>query len=149
MTPEQLAEIEARAAAATPGEWEVSNDSAGDGVKSQNGMVCEIVTGDLFQIALDMEFIAAARQDIPRLCAEVRRLQNGIAKIEARWREASENKTFRTHYRETMAECAHKLRDLLAGSVDEDELEAEINKTIDEDEPLTRDQMPWFRANMR
>lgn len=80
MRDEELDEIEARCAAATPGPWtswvEGRDHSAGSSF---------IRTGDLSDSGEDIElsgatvadqdFIAQARQDVPRLLAEVRRLR--------------------------------------------------------------------------
>jgi hypothetical protein len=71
ITEEQLAEIEARANAATPGPW---RESASCGLVSDHPHV----TRDVWSIPKldgDMPFIAAARTDVPALVAEVRRLR--------------------------------------------------------------------------
>lgn len=68
-----------------------------------------------------------------KLQAEVERLQTGLSAIEARWREASQDKCFRSHFRQTMEECADELRALLNG-VDDSELQAEIDKAFAEGE---------------
>jgi hypothetical protein len=85
---ETLAKMEARAAAATPGPWRVSDDRPDDVIISsadgewlanvslgpnEDGM---FVNGQVLETA-DMangEFIAAARSDVPALTAEVKRL---------------------------------------------------------------------------
>lgn len=66
MTPERLAEIKARAEAATSGPWD-------DGCSH----------------AVNGEFIAHARQDIPDLVAEVERLRAALSDIASgiRWGE--------------------------------------------------------------
>lgn len=93
LTESELAAIEARAAAALPGPWEASiegrDHDSGDDV---------IVTGGHDNNAPDMyitlsywgpepvripepadwDFIAHARQDVPRLVAEVRRLRRRL-----------------------------------------------------------------------
>ncbi|WP_393075156.1 hypothetical protein [Streptomyces sp. LN704] len=72
LTEQQLAEIEARTNAATPGPWTVSEDYS------------DVITPDGGQLASywnptsetrNGEFIAAARTDVPALLAEVRRLR--------------------------------------------------------------------------
>lgn len=86
MTPEQLAEIEARAAVATPGPWEWEptrrgvewEDESGLPFYPQGAILGEtlIQLGDTYEgYRQDCAFITHARQDIPALCAEVRRLQ--------------------------------------------------------------------------
>jgi hypothetical protein len=93
--------IEARAKAATPGPWEVDSLA-----------IAEVVTGDCESVALCAErkewaeanrethtaqrdgrrrnaaFIAAAREDVPALCAEARRLTDENAALRALLREA-------------------------------------------------------------
>ena len=85
MNDAELAAIEARAAAATPGPWvrirdhrwasdiyvhaDARHDVAGRPVARVN----EHYTPDV-----DAEFIAHARQDVPALLAEVRRLRGAI-----------------------------------------------------------------------
>lgn len=81
MTPEQLAEIEARVAAVTPGIWAKVTDE--DGylmVMSETENICGF--GDMEEVEqqdLDnARFIAWAKTDIPALIAEVRRLQESL-----------------------------------------------------------------------
>lgn len=80
LTEPELREIERRAEAATPGPWtslvegrdHVSGSSfimTGEG--SQRGDDIELTGATI----ADQDFIAAARQDIPRLIAEIRALQ--------------------------------------------------------------------------
>lgn len=70
MTPDQLAAIEARATAATPGPWKRHpnprfyiqwDERHDDGDHEANAQFC-----------------AHARTDVPELCAEVRRLQDAL-----------------------------------------------------------------------
>lgn len=88
MSDERLAEIEARCATAIEGPWE-----SGDGYGGR---------GDIGIYALGMElanvqetipevarFIAHARQDVPELVAEVRRLRRALALSEAKPRTPS------------------------------------------------------------
>ena len=82
MSEKELAEIEARAEAATSGPW-YSEDQ---GKVSQKGTpyhfvgVVAIVTDPATPSAKrDQNFIAHARQDVPALCEEVRRLNGELA----------------------------------------------------------------------
>jgi len=73
LTEKELREIEARAAEATLGPWRAE---FGSEVKSGKDVIAYIrprVGG-----WADTLFMAAARSDIPALCAEVRRLQKVI-----------------------------------------------------------------------
>lgn len=85
MTNEDIAGIEARANAASPGPWDerrIGRLGNGDG-ESQHEQLC--TPDDIGVIMLEhdgsdegnanAEFIAHARADIPRLIAEVRRLR--------------------------------------------------------------------------
>ena len=72
MTEEELIEIEARAAAATPGPWKNA------------GGYCDVCTSDQEKEAnrqANAEFVVHARADVPALLAEVRR-QRGRAVTE-------------------------------------------------------------------
>lgn len=78
MTEEELREIEARCEAATPGPWYRSGNPSltGVGIETENGrwrFVCQETEWP------DATFIAAAREDVPVLVAEVRRLQGELA----------------------------------------------------------------------
>ena len=77
MTEEQLKAIEARAAAATEGEWFASNN---DGysiwrIKAPGFVAIADVIGDSAETDANADFIAQSHQDVPALVAEVRRLQ--------------------------------------------------------------------------
>ena len=91
MTEEELAAMEAREKAATLGPWHhtfkdckhfmnstfIDRDGDDRGV----GLVtCDINQDNatLYATNEDMDFIAAAREDVPKLIAEVRRLRNAI-----------------------------------------------------------------------
>lgn len=91
MTEDELAAIEARANAATPGPWKLWN---GYDLAYPNVGICGVcrigpegsiagVRGaeqrDVLGSSEDLEFIASARQDIPALIAEVRRLRDEVA----------------------------------------------------------------------
>ena len=96
MSNERLAEIEARANAATPGPWEFGTEPTfvehgmryggetvirgqeGNVVDSQGGQGAGGDWSDLDVSEEDGRFIAAARTDIPGLVAEVRRLRRHI-----------------------------------------------------------------------
>lgn len=88
MTPERLAEIEARVDAATPGPWHARD--RGIGHELHHGAAddckqnwCEDVNGEHRETFRrgDAEFIAAARNDVPALLAEVRRLQAAAERV--------------------------------------------------------------------
>jgi hypothetical protein len=88
MTGRELQEIKARCEAASPGPWVVGDITEATYYSGKNGVVSvgnrlvaykggvdvnDLSEGDL-QTFADMEFIAAARSDIPALLAEVERL---------------------------------------------------------------------------
>ena len=78
--------IEARAKAATPGPWVVDKDAFGIGViaESQIGIPDNdpegVYIADCYKKSAEVhaEFIAHAREDIPALIAEVRRLEGEL-----------------------------------------------------------------------
>lgn len=89
MTGQQLSEIEARANAATPGPWEHCGCGEIVAVRRNEdvGEFTEDLTygysgeyGDMhgFHEEADAEFVAFAREDLPRLVAEVRRLRAAL-----------------------------------------------------------------------
>lgn len=95
MTEEELQEIEARAQAATEGPWSATllNDYADqttiEGARFVNGNEMpnpedepERFTREQTQIHADATFIAHARADVPRLVAEVRRLNALCERLE-------------------------------------------------------------------
>lgn len=71
MTPERLAEIEAIANAATPGPWPHANKSGAVVVDGR------IIFRMVYASTADEDFVvsALAREDVPALIAEVRRLR--------------------------------------------------------------------------
>lgn len=83
MTPEQLEAIKRRAEAATEGPWIVDHDARVDGcdhvvlLESADVAVCFLSnrSGDPDWQENNGAFIAAAREDIPALVAEVERLR--------------------------------------------------------------------------
>jgi hypothetical protein len=77
LTDADLAEIEARANAATPGPWWPWPDAEGWFVRSDT---LAVTTG---MTEADADFIRASRTDIPRLLADRRALLLTLAKIDA------------------------------------------------------------------
>jgi hypothetical protein len=84
MTEAELAEIESRCQAAAPGPWrsmvEGRDHTSGDsfimlGTERERGDDMYISVGPRPASAPDQDFIANARQDIPRLIEEIRRLR--------------------------------------------------------------------------
>lgn len=76
MTEQELQEIEAREAAATPGPWR-------RGVGNTAMRVCSAYPAKCYFIcegtnAADLEFVEHSREDIPALVAEVRRLRESL-----------------------------------------------------------------------
>ena len=75
MTEQELSEIEARARAATPGPWqsfiEGRDHESGSNFIKTKGKDIEL----LGATEPDQDFIAHARQDVPRLVDEIRRLR--------------------------------------------------------------------------
>lgn len=81
-------DIEARANAATPGRWEAEPGGAIVWHNSPvtNRAVVALVTDPKTPGAKkDAVFIAAAREDVPAMCAEVRRLRAELADVLAQW----------------------------------------------------------------
>lgn len=84
MSEEDLIEIEARAAKATPGPWDATDDE-NDGEWSifQPGAWTPLLRMSLAAgNSGDARFIAAARQDVPGLCAALREAWDRIALLE-------------------------------------------------------------------
>lgn len=82
ITPDELDEIAARAAVATPGPWKASvegrdHDSGSDFIMTSDGMGGrgEDIEPSGATLA-DLDFIAHAREDVPRLVLEVLRLRS-------------------------------------------------------------------------
>lgn len=76
MTEEQLRDIEARAAAATPGPWAGVPDTLGHWhVVWPHGHYSSVARNGKFFSDEDAAFVTCARTDVPALVAEVRRLQ--------------------------------------------------------------------------
>lgn len=83
MTPERLAEIEELANAATPGPWRHERLLYSDGTPYNTNYqcwrfvepaICGLWDGTDGPESADADFIAAARTDVPALCATVRKL---------------------------------------------------------------------------
>lgn len=113
LTPERIAEIEARVNAATEGPWEVDFTYVKniDGVRIIDPYGC---------FPQEVEFIAHARQDIPDLLAEVMRCWAEIEKRQAII------KSLRNDLRETDREATRAARDAYAeGQWDERERSGE------------------------
>jgi hypothetical protein len=84
MTPERLAEIEARADRALPGPWTARRDYVDDlHFGSVRCTILEAPARNLFAVAgmamADAEFIAHARTDVVELLAEVHRLRSVVS----------------------------------------------------------------------
>lgn len=101
MTEEKLQEIEARANAATPGPWEYIPDDIG-GYMVSNCKECQSIVAsadydwlcskEYLSVSYDdADFIAHAREDIPALIEEVRRLRDG----QEDWRKHEDELPFR------------------------------------------------------
>ena len=71
LNDEELREIEQRAEKATPGPWKVESSTEGDWVLDNRD---DVIAGTFVQEG-DADFIAHAREDVPALIAEVRRLR--------------------------------------------------------------------------
>ncbi len=84
---ELRAEIEARANAATPGPW-VAGAASYQVIHKDGRLVCEMTTPTSHERDNDAAFIAAARTDVPRLVAALRRaveaLQAPVLVVDAR-----------------------------------------------------------------
>lgn len=78
----RLAEIRARAEAATPGPWEHEYDERDAWrVFGNPAMLTTVLTPGIPPRYSDAAFIAHAREDIPFLLAEVERLREGLREI--------------------------------------------------------------------
>lgn len=90
LTHEDLDEIEQRTAKATPGPWTVYEDDWGhyrDNTGQDRGHGYHVFESQQLgdgecgaMLQPDAEFVAAARADVPRLVAEVRRLRAALCK---------------------------------------------------------------------
>lgn len=97
ITPARLAEIEARAAAATPGPWNFYHRSGGDrpaaGIDERSGLGWEWDEDPPYNappepmrgvlaLGADAAFIAHAREDVPALCAALREAWAEIERLQ-------------------------------------------------------------------
>jgi Ead/Ea22-like protein len=83
ITPEELATIRKRAEKATPGPWHVyAAYSLSDITPETRTCIVDCVASDGTLAREDAEFIAHAREDIPRLLDEIERLQRVIAALD-------------------------------------------------------------------
>jgi hypothetical protein len=75
LTREEIDSIRARYTSATPGPWKASLE----GRDHTSGSSCIVTSGETFDLSgatdNDIEFIAHARQDIPRLVNELLKLK--------------------------------------------------------------------------
>jgi hypothetical protein len=112
LTPDALREIRARADKATPGPWDW--DESGVFTLNEGGMGGPVLNahdpstpplggigrvGDPYPRGINspsesMAFIAAAREDVPALCREVRRLQAVLSEIEQEARTSFDESHF-------------------------------------------------------
>ena len=76
LSEQELAAIEARAEAATEGPWAARFDGQRQGIFVAHRSVILFDVGHVRPTTPDADFIANARADVPRLIAEVRRLQS-------------------------------------------------------------------------
>lgn len=78
MTSEELNKLEALCEKATPGPWRTGNASADDFWHGKGSILHDekvLFVGNVnFDLAADAAFIAAAREAVPKLIAEVRTL---------------------------------------------------------------------------
>lgn len=84
ISSQELAEIAARAEAARPGPWiswvEGRDHQSGSNIITVGKPEAEEADIELMGATVaDQDFIAAAREDVPRLIAEIRRLRSMIA----------------------------------------------------------------------
>jgi len=79
VSAEQLNAIKERAEKVTLGPWELDTDD--NGIWNKGG---KNYLGQVTLSTADAKFIAASREDIPQLVAEVERLRDGIETIQER-----------------------------------------------------------------
>jgi len=117
MDPKRLEEIKARVEKATPGPWRVvtdgempfdgqegalayMGDDGGDGPAVHVSCSNAVEARDVVD---DAAFVAAARQDIPDILAEVERLRSDLGAVERRSaRERAEHEALQKHAFETV-----------------------------------------------
>lgn len=81
MDDETLRQIEERAAAATPGPWAHGAAEGGSWACAGDEAIVTLDGREHGQDVADAEFIAHARQDVPALLTEVRRLRAEVADL--------------------------------------------------------------------
>jgi hypothetical protein len=109
LTPEDLAAIEARCEAATPGPWESLDSQVMRDVRWRRGPIASCLSS-YESSQLDAKFIAAARTDIPRLLAALREQSDRVKHYQ--W-EASQLQAERDAARALLARAAELIRDML------------------------------------
>ena len=80
---EQLAEIERRAATATAGPWRAGDAPYQCSIYSEHANICILMDGGTQgdEFWRNREFITHAREDVPALIAEVKRLRSIVASL--------------------------------------------------------------------
>lgn len=109
MTQERLNDIRARADGATSGPWGCYGDGAHevfDAGEYSDGDPGEVVAAVIDKLS-DAVFIAEAREDIPALLAEVRRLRGELAKA----REVTDEKVTKAVYGSMELNCELRLQE--------------------------------------
>jgi hypothetical protein len=95
MKKEEIEVIKRRCEAATPGKWEIDDhryDAKTGGKWERAGCFIEAIalegyaSGEWYLSEADAEFIAAARQDVPALVAEVEKLRGALIQSRERYR---------------------------------------------------------------
>ena len=133
LTDEQLDAIAARANAAQPGPWLRYTQSDHASLRSSNG---EMVAGTFgwewggIEHEADADFIAHAREDVPALLAEVRRLRAAEQRVQAliqgddyRWIESADEPGFtREQVADALAGIKRNWRgDIIEGPTEENQ----------------------------
>lgn len=147
LTPKRLAEIEARATAASAGPWEaiydkdIGADIGADIVRWRSAPtgLCGVVAELAWQGATDAQtgethtratasFIAAARTDVPDLVAEVRRLAERLAATE---RERDEARAEVQRLREALATVREERDSALRTCRDQERARVQLRAILD------------------
>lgn len=119
---EQLDAIEARANAATEGPW-VTQSNCDFRVVSDTHTICEASpradrSHGMTQCVRNSAFIAASRQDVPKLCAALREAEEALTKCDQALKElrvANEARRGRIIHEEHVLTCAGKALADIAG----------------------------------
>ena len=77
LTKKEIEEIKSRLEKASPGPWRVASTTDGEYILDCD----EFVVAAIFERKEDAYFVAHAREDIPRLVAEVERLQAALEEL--------------------------------------------------------------------